>query len=149
MIDSAAHLLDPRRVDTVIGSIFLLASLAVILWVVWKTAGAWMRSAVFELRGQKTPAAKQKEALEQMRRSLITEEEAIARVREYAAANGWEFEKPRGITLTLAKTGPEKKGSRPAGKYVYRVILQYSRPMHMVEVDASDGTILAPRIGLR
>ena len=88
MIDSAAHLLDPRRVDTVIGSIFLLASLAVILWVVWKTAGVRMRRAVFGLRGQKTPAAKQKEALEQMRRSLITEEEAIARVREYAAANG-------------------------------------------------------------
>ena len=75
--------------------------------------------------------------------AILTEAEATERVRTYASANGHHLEEPAGIQLKRQLRNPE---SPQAGyRYVYVLALGTKRPVPFVDVDASDGTVLAWR----
>jgi hypothetical protein len=74
---------------------------------------------------------------------MLTEAEAIERVRQYAEANRRRFHEP--ISIHLARR-PLEPGKPKAGfRFVYVMALGTYRPIPFVEVDASDGKVLAWR----
>jgi hypothetical protein len=74
---------------------------------------------------------------------MLTEAEAIERVRQYAEANGRRFHEPISVHLERRVLEP---GNRKAGfRIVYVMALGTYRPVPFVEVDASDGKVLAWR----
>ena len=78
---------------------------------------------------------------------MLTEAEAVARVRQYADANGRQFSEPIDISLVRRARDP---GNRKAGfRLVYKMALGTSIPGPLVEVDASDGEVIEWRSLLR
>jgi hypothetical protein len=75
--------------------------------------------------------------------AILTEAEAMERVRIYAAANGHKFEEPVGIELKRRLSNP--KDPQAGYHYVYIMGLGTKRPVPFVDVDASYGTVLAWR----
>lgn len=74
---------------------------------------------------------------------MLTESEAIERVRQYAEANGRDFREPVSIRQEWRALEP---GNRKAGfRLVYVMALGTVIPVPFVEVDAVDGTVLAWR----
>jgi hypothetical protein len=74
---------------------------------------------------------------------MLTEAEAIERVRQYAEANGCDFGEPLSVRLEWRALEP---GNWKAGSHlVYVIPLGTSIPIPFVEVDASDGKVLAWR----
>ncbi|WP_158823690.1 hypothetical protein [Granulicella sp. S156] len=74
---------------------------------------------------------------------MLTEAEAIERVRQYAEANGRGFREPVSIRLEWRALEP---GNRKAGfRLVYVIALGTLRPVPFVEVDVIDGKVLAWR----
>jgi hypothetical protein len=74
---------------------------------------------------------------------MLSEAEAIECVRQYAEANGRDFREPLDVRLERRLLEP---GNRKAGfRVVYVMALGTWRPMPFVEVDASDGKVLAWR----
>jgi hypothetical protein len=77
-----------------------------------------------------------------MQAKVISREEAIARVRQYAQANGRIFQEPMDIKLRRLPGKSQGKEDKPAERMIYSIILGTSRPAPVVEVDAIDGTVL-------
>ncbi len=78
---------------------------------------------------------------------MLTEAEAIERVRQYAEANGRTFYKPVNVRVERRESEP---GNRKAGfRFAYVMVLGTTIPMPTVEVDSADGRILAWRQPLR
>lgn len=94
------------------------------------------------LFGWKTPRARWRE---EMRAQVISKEEAIAKVREYAAANGLRFEEPGGVKLRLDEMKNAGDDGKPAERYVYHMYVGVRKGAPKVEVDAITGVVLAWR----
>jgi hypothetical protein len=74
---------------------------------------------------------------------MLTAAEAIECVRQYAEANGRDFREPLDVRLEWRALEP---GNRKAGSHlVYVIPLGTSIPIPFVEVDASDGKVIAWR----
>jgi hypothetical protein len=71
------------------------------------------------------------------------EAEAIERVRQYAEANGRGFYEP--VSVRLERRPLEPRKPKAGFRFVYVMALGTCRPMPFVEVDASDGKVLAWR----
>lgn len=76
-----------------------------------------------------------------MRANVISEAEAIARVREYAKANGRKFQEPSDIKLQHRQTAGSQE-NQITKRPVYSMTIGTSRPMPVVDIDAIDGTVL-------
>ena len=72
---------------------------------------------------------------------LITEEEAIARAREYAEANGMLFREPFSVHIQNQLL-PGTTTQKPARRPVYVIRTTAFRPMTTAEVDGLTGSIL-------
>ena len=71
---------------------------------------------------------------------MLTEAEAIQRVRHYAEAKQYDFYEPVSVHLERRELQP---GNRKAGfRFVYVMVLGTLIPMPTVEVDAIDGQVL-------
>lgn len=75
--------------------------------------------------------------------AILTKAQAVERVRVYAETNGLRFGEPTNIELK--KQLRNRKEPQAGHRYVYTMALRTSRPMPFVDVDASDGTVLAWR----
>ena len=75
--------------------------------------------------------------------AILTEAEAIERVRAYAAEHGYQFKQP--MNLKLKRQLRDHQHPENGSRYVYLMALGTDRPMPFVEVDATDGTVLAWR----
>lgn len=75
--------------------------------------------------------------------AILTKEQAVERVKAYAAANGLAYRDALDIHLHRQ---PRDQSDRKAGyRYVYTMALGTSRPVPFVDVDAADGAVLAWR----
>lgn len=136
-------------IDTVLGTAVLAACLiatvtfAVVLFRDLRRIIRFLMQAIAgAIRGEKTPRTQHREEVRQMRAKVISQEEAIARVREYAHANGRRFDEPWDIKLQHLKTAAGRKEEQPVERFIYSMVLGTSRPAPVVEVDAIDGTVL-------
>ena len=79
--------------------------------------------------------------------AILSETEAVERIRAYASAHNQRFADPRflGLRRKYVNSDDLKFGAR--GAYFYA--LATTRPATFVEVDAEDGTILTWRRGPR
>ena len=75
--------------------------------------------------------------------AILTEDEAVERVRAYAIEHNRTFQ----IPLSLGLKRQRRDDGHPAAgfHYVYHFALSTDRPGTFVEVDAKDGTVLAWR----
>jgi hypothetical protein len=77
----------------------------------------------------------------------ISREEAVERVRQFAELHGLRFDRPGNVHLIRQ---PTDTSNPEAGlRLVWTMALGTRRPMPFVEVDATDGTVVAWRQGLR
>ena len=75
--------------------------------------------------------------------TILTEAEAVERVRAYASANGYSFKEASDIQLKRQLRNQEDPHA--GFHYVYIVALGTDIPVPFVDVAASDGAILAWR----
>ena len=71
---------------------------------------------------------------------MLTENEAIECVRQYAEANGRGFSKSSDVRLEGRLLDPENR--KAGSRYVYVISLGTSIPVPSVEVDAVEGRVL-------
>ena len=75
--------------------------------------------------------------------AILTEAEATERVRAYAEANGYTFHEP--IEVRRERRPVDAGDAKSGQRFVYVMALGTNIPMPFVEVDATDGTVIAWR----
>ncbi|MBB5064706.1 hypothetical protein [Granulicella mallensis] len=135
--------------DLIIGSAIAVGCLVatVVLLVIllrdsWRILQSLIQTTICVLRGEKPPWIRRREEIKRMREKVLSREEAIVRVQQYAEANGRSAQGPFNIRLHFLQAEGEWKEAQPIGRFVYSVNIGSSLPGTVVEIDAIDGTVL-------
>jgi hypothetical protein len=146
--ESLAHSHQNSIIGAAIAAICLIATVAFLIILfrdLRRILQPLVQTAVYALQGEKSPESQRRKQMKQMRERVFSREEAIVRVRQYAEANGWSAQDPFDVRLRFVQATEKTKEGSSVGRFVYSIKIGSSRPGTVVEVDATDGTVLAWR----